>query len=74
MTRRTFADVAAEARDCERDAAIDLIRDKIVEVEALAAKRRIPAVEADLLTRRLDAVADALAANLHRPDAKRGKQ
>jgi hypothetical protein len=70
MKRRTFGDVAAAAADQERGAAIALIGERIADVDAFAKKRRITAAEADMLKRRLRAVADDLAAGLHRPSGR----
>jgi hypothetical protein len=54
------------ARDEERDACVDFIRGKMAEVDAMRDRGRIAAHEAAQLNRRLDALADGIAAGLHR--------
>ena len=66
MARRTSIEIAAAAAAQEREACVEFLRDKIVEIEGLAARRRITAGEASLLKRRLDAVADGIVSGLHR--------
>jgi hypothetical protein len=66
MARPTANEIAAAARAEEREACIEFIRDKMVEIDALAKRSRVSASEASVLKRRLDAIADGLAAGLHR--------
>lgn len=68
--RRTFAAVAAQAADHERDGCIRLLNDKIAAVDALARRKRVTAAEAMFLQRRLRAVIDDLAAGLHRASGR----
>lgn len=50
----------------ERKACIDLLREKIAEVESIQKRGRCTVAEARMLVRRLDAVADAIGQGLHR--------
>jgi hypothetical protein len=62
----SMTDVRAAATHVEREACIDFIRDRMSEVDRLRSRGRIPEGEAKLLNRRLDAIADGIAAGLHR--------
>lgn len=64
--RRTHAELRAEGAAEERTACVEALRDKISEVQRLHGRGRLTASEARALVRRLDAVADGIAAGLHR--------
>lgn len=66
MPRRSTMEIMAAARAEEREACVEFIRDKIVEAEAIRKRGRLSAAEHSMLRRRLDAVADGIAAGLHR--------
>lgn len=66
MDKVEIAQVAADAVAEERAACVEALRDKIAEVQRLHGRGRITANEARQLVRRLDAVADGIAAGLHR--------
>lgn len=66
MARRSMDRVAAAARAEEREACIEYLRDRIVEAEAFKRRGRLTAAEHSMLKRRLDAIADGIAAGLHR--------
>lgn len=50
----------------ERLACIDMLRDKIAEVESIRKRGRCTVSEARMLVRRLDAIADAIGQGMHR--------
>lgn len=66
MSRAAVEAMIVAAVAAERQACVEALRDKIAEVEAFEARRRIPADEARQLVRRLDAVADAIGQGMHR--------
>jgi hypothetical protein len=63
--RRSFAQVAREARIAERRAAAAYARGFAADVAALAARKRLPVIEAEHLTRRINAFAEGLEQGLH---------
>ncbi|HEY8593287.1 MAG TPA: hypothetical protein VIL42_10560 [Sphingomicrobium sp.] len=64
--KRCSVEIARDATRVEREACIDFIRDKMAEVDGLQKRGRVRAEEATMLNRRLDAIADGIAAGLHR--------
>lgn len=65
MSRRTFAQVKADAVAAERAAAQAYAETYIVEVRGQIEKGRISAVEGDMLSRRIRAFAEGLEQGLH---------
>lgn len=57
------------AAQAERDQVVAYLQAHAGQVRALGARNRIPAGEADMLARRLDAAAEAIAEGLHADDA-----
>lgn len=64
--RPTYDQLRAQGAAQEREACVEYLRDVIHGVEQMAKRGRLPAMEADTLKRRLEAVADGIVAGLHR--------